>query len=326
MFDDVYPVSSTEVATAQQAASSVDPSSAAAGEGPRGGERRPHRSAPRPDELVRPIAAGGLVLRVYGDQALPMRPLKGALMFGDERTLEDDPAFTLRLLVDVAIKALSPAVNDPTTAVQCLHRIADVLRYAAAKHLSTGVVTDDRGAVRVLVPTPTWDDLIADLPVKRHPALARQLDLLEEAVGRLPLRPMRRGPAAGDPPMRSTHPGPAGAGDGDPDRRKRAWRFLTSVELESGVERRHVIRVSRQDEGSELLRNDRQVSIDDIGRSGCGEPPTDTPRLVERVDIETAQRSCQVCLSGWVPPHLSEHGMRRVKVVAALGCPLDQRP
>ncbi|MBP9067045.1 MAG: DUF2254 domain-containing protein [Candidatus Microthrix sp.] len=80
--------------------------------------------------------------------------------------------------------ALSPAVNDPTTAVQCLHRIADVLRYAAAKHLSTGVVTDDRGAVRVLVPTPTWDDLIADLPVKRHPALARQLDLLEEAVGR----------------------------------------------------------------------------------------------------------------------------------------------
>lgn len=59
-----------------------------------------------------------------------------------------------------------------------------MLRYAAAKHLSTGVVTDDRGAVRVLVPTPTWDDMIADLPVKRHPALARQLDLLEEAVGR----------------------------------------------------------------------------------------------------------------------------------------------
>jgi hypothetical protein len=106
----------------------------------------------------------------------------------------------------------------------------------------------------------------------------------------------------------------------------RPHRTTRSVELESGVERRHVIRVSRQDEGSELLRNDRQVSIDDIGRSGCGEPPTDTPRLVERVDIETAQRSCQVCLSGWVPPHLSEHGMRRVKVVAALGCPLDQRP
>ena len=199
MFDDVYPVSSTEVATAQQAASSVDPSSAVQQ------VRNPDvggvlvavdrdellRIAQRHDALIElcaavgdHIAAGGLVLRVYGDQALPMRPLKGALMFGDERTLEDDPAFTLRLLVDVAIKALSPAVNDPTTAVQCLHRIADVLRYAAAKHLSTGVVTDDRGAVRVLVPTPTWDDMIADLPVKRHPALARQLDLLEEAVGR----------------------------------------------------------------------------------------------------------------------------------------------
>lgn len=159
------------------------------------------------------VAAAGLVLDVYGDREVPVRALRSALWFGDERTIEDDPAFSLRLLVDLAIKALSPAVNDPTTAVQSLHRIEDVLRYAAGKHLSTGVVRDPAGAVRVLVPTPTWEDLVAlgldeirisgggqyqiarrlrallldlhaDLPPGRRPALDRQLALLDDEVDR----------------------------------------------------------------------------------------------------------------------------------------------
>ena len=79
---------------------------------------------------------------------------------GDERTLDDDPAFAFRMMVDVAIKALSPAVNDPTTAVQALDRIEDLLRYAAAKHLSVGVVTDATGVMRLVYPTPTWEDLV----------------------------------------------------------------------------------------------------------------------------------------------------------------------
>lgn len=125
------------------------------------------------------------------------------LSFGDERTIEDDPAFALRLLADVAIEALSPAVNDPTTAVQSLHRIEDVLRYASAKRLAAGVVTGPQGEARLVYPTPSWDDLvalsldeirafgagqyqiarrvpallhdlIADLAAHRHPALIRQ--------------------------------------------------------------------------------------------------------------------------------------------------------
>ena len=46
---------------------------------------------------------------------------------GRERTIEQDPAFALRILVDIAIRALSPAVNDPTTAVQVLNYIEDLL-------------------------------------------------------------------------------------------------------------------------------------------------------------------------------------------------------
>jgi uncharacterized membrane protein len=134
-----------------------------------------------------------------------------AVLLGDERTIDDDPAFAIRMLVDVAIKALSPAVNDPTTAVQSLDRIEDLMRYAASKHLSTGTVTDKHGTVRLVYPTPTWQDLvelaldeirafgagqyqvarrlralldalITDLPEKRRPPLAGQGTLLDDAV------------------------------------------------------------------------------------------------------------------------------------------------
>ena len=148
---------------------------------------------------------------MYGSQTISSKRLRNALAMGDERTLRDDPAFTIRMMVDVGIKALSPAVNDPTTAVQALDRIEDVLRYAAAKHLSVGVVTDGTGVIRLVYPTPTWGDLvelaldeirafgagqhqvarrlralldalIADLPEHRRPALEAQSALLADAV------------------------------------------------------------------------------------------------------------------------------------------------
>ena len=160
------------------------------------------------------VPTGGVVLRVYGPEPIRERRLHAMLSFGGERTIEDDPAFALRLLVDVAIKALSPAVNDPTTAVQSLHRIEDVLRYASAKRLAAGVVTGPQDEARLVYPTPSWDDLvalsldeirafgagqyqiarrlrallehlIADLREERRPALVRQRQLLDEVVERL---------------------------------------------------------------------------------------------------------------------------------------------
>ena len=91
------------------------------------------------------VPGAGALLNVYGSRAIPDKQLRSALAMGDERTLGDDPAFAIRMMVDVAIKTLSPAVNDPTTAVQAIDRIEDLLRYAAAKHLSVGVVTDGQG-------------------------------------------------------------------------------------------------------------------------------------------------------------------------------------
>ncbi len=55
---------------------------------------------------------------------------------GDERTIEQDPAFAIRILVDVANLALSPAVNDPTTAVQVLDYLGETLRLVGTTELS----------------------------------------------------------------------------------------------------------------------------------------------------------------------------------------------
>jgi uncharacterized membrane protein len=65
------------------------------------------------------------LLRVHGGrQPLAETQLRQAMRPARERTFEQDPKYPLRLLVDIAIRALSPAINDPTTAVQAIDQIA----------------------------------------------------------------------------------------------------------------------------------------------------------------------------------------------------------
>ena len=79
---------------------------------------------------------------------------------GDERTFQQDPKYAIRLLVDIAIKALSPAINDPTTAVQALDQIEDLLLRLGRRDLDIGDFDDDAGRLRLVVPFPTWDDFL----------------------------------------------------------------------------------------------------------------------------------------------------------------------
>ena len=67
----------------------------------------------------------------------------------------------LRLLVDIAIRALSPAVNDPTTAVQALDQIEDLMRRLGRLRIETRVARDAAGAVRVIFPASTWEDCLS---------------------------------------------------------------------------------------------------------------------------------------------------------------------
>ncbi len=62
--------------------------------------------------------------------------------------------------MDIAIKALSPAVNDPTTAVQALDQIEDLLLRLGRRRLELGAIRDSSGALRVIIPHPNWEDFV----------------------------------------------------------------------------------------------------------------------------------------------------------------------
>ena len=100
------------------------------------------------------------LLRLLGGHRISDHRLHSCFVLGRERTFAQDPKYALRLLVDIAIRALSPAVNDPTTAVQALDQIQDLLLRLGLRSLEIGTLTDSSGAVRVVIPLPTWEDYV----------------------------------------------------------------------------------------------------------------------------------------------------------------------
>jgi uncharacterized membrane protein len=138
----------------------------------------PHRQATLQQLDLRQLlrAAGGavIVLRAgIGDtlqQRAPVADLHGGevadtavlagLVTGQERTFHQDPLFAFRLLADIAMRALSPAVNDPATAVQVLDTTESLLQPLASRDLDMADVADDAGTVRVVLALPSWDDYL----------------------------------------------------------------------------------------------------------------------------------------------------------------------
>ena len=159
------------------------------------------------------VNVGGVMMDVYGESdPRVLRRLRGMVALGHERTIDQDPAFAVRIIVDIAIRALSPAVNDPTTATQMINHLGAVLASLGARGLTErGSLVDADGHLRLAVPTRTFDDyldlgvseirqygrgsaqtcrrlraMLMDLdgvvqPVHR-PAVRRQLEVLDETV------------------------------------------------------------------------------------------------------------------------------------------------
>jgi uncharacterized membrane protein len=110
-------------------------------------------------EMVHPQAAAAVV-HGAADPSLDAVVLS-AIRIGVERTFEQDPTLALRILVDIALRALSPAINDPTTAVQVLDREESLLRMLVDRDLDVGEITGPNGRTRVLLSLPDWEDYVA---------------------------------------------------------------------------------------------------------------------------------------------------------------------
>ena len=156
------------------------------------------------------LAHGTPIALVHGGD-LQDRDVSRFFLMGGERTFVQDPAFGFRQLVDVAIRALSPAVNDPTTGVQAIDRISDLLAITGNRLDPTGLRVDSSGTVRVKRKLRNFDSLLvlaltevirygadapqvvrrlhgmldelqSTLPTERQAALAHQRSVLEAAV------------------------------------------------------------------------------------------------------------------------------------------------
>jgi len=101
------------------------------------------------------------LFRVYEfGRTIPDEQLRQLVACGSERTLEQDPMFAFRIIVDIASKALSPAINDPTTAVLALDQIHHLLREVGSRQLDDGREYDAAGKLRLVYRTPDWEDFV----------------------------------------------------------------------------------------------------------------------------------------------------------------------
>jgi uncharacterized membrane protein len=109
------------------------------------------------------VARGEPLFNLYNHTGtkIDQSKLQSSVAFGQERTMEQDPAFAFRILVDIASKALSPAINDPTTAVLAIDQIHRLLRMVGIRNLDDGVVRDYLGQIRLIYPTPNWEDYVS---------------------------------------------------------------------------------------------------------------------------------------------------------------------
>jgi len=74
--------------------------------------------------------------------------------------MEQDPTFAFRIVVDIALKALSAAINDPTTAVLAIDQLHRMLRSVGRRNLRTDEIRDASGKLRVIFRTPNWEDFV----------------------------------------------------------------------------------------------------------------------------------------------------------------------
>lgn len=108
------------------------------------------------------VASGAPLVRVRGSGSgsVDHDAVRSAITVGTERSMEQDPAFGLRQLVDIAVRALSPGTNDPTTAAMVVDAVHDLLRRVGQRAIPGSQRLGPDGALRVIIPGRSWDDFV----------------------------------------------------------------------------------------------------------------------------------------------------------------------
>lgn len=160
------------------------------------------------------VAPGDPLFRVTpANSQISADALRDLVSIGSERTSAQDPQYSLRVISDIANRALSPTANDSATAVAALDQVDRLLRFIGTRQLDPGEMRDANGRIRLLYRTPTWEDfvnlgiceirmrgagnlqvarrlramllhLIRSVPEPRVAALQKELDLLTRAIER----------------------------------------------------------------------------------------------------------------------------------------------
>lgn len=119
-----------------------------------------------------------------------VRKLNAAYSVGRHRTMDQDAGYGIRQIVDVALKALSPGINDTTTAINCVDYLGSILAQLVTRRIESPYRLD-AGQLRLITQGPTFPGLLADAfdQIRQNAegnvaVLTRLLQILEVLAGR----------------------------------------------------------------------------------------------------------------------------------------------
>lgn len=103
-----------------------------------------------------------LLTVTQGDKLTPglIADLRAAFDLGPTRTLQQDVEFGILQIVDIALKAISPAVNDPSTGITCVDQLSRILIRFASREPPEDLLYDPPGVVRVAIPWLGFERLV----------------------------------------------------------------------------------------------------------------------------------------------------------------------
>jgi len=110
------------------------------------------------------VTTASPLIRVWPPDALTDQARTAArryIVLGPERSLHADVGYGIRQLSDVAAKALSPGINDPTTAIDCIGHLRELIERLAVRDLPATVGLGAPGGAHLTAVRPTFDDYLA---------------------------------------------------------------------------------------------------------------------------------------------------------------------